>query len=53
MTERVGQQRRLLQIRQETALGLVIGVAHVVAVQHAFAGDGAASSHDLSSSLLE
>jgi hypothetical protein len=43
--EDVGQQRRDLQVGQETAAGLVVGVADVVARQHALAGYLAAARH--------
>ena len=43
--EDVGQQRRVLQVGQEAAAGPVVGVADVVAGQHALAGDLAAAGH--------
>src|SRR5258706_7001645 len=46
MAERIREHGRILQIRQETASRLVVGVADVVTRQYALAGDGAASSHD-------
>ena len=43
--EDIGQQRGILQIGQEAAAGPVVGVADVVAAQHALAGDLAAAGH--------
>ena len=43
--EDVGQQRGLLQVRQEAAAALVVGVADVVARLHALAGELAATRH--------
>jgi hypothetical protein len=44
--EHVGEQRRGLQVGQEAPLRLVVGVAHIVADQHALARDEAPSRHD-------
>src|SRR3546814_2364317 len=46
LAQRIRQQRGVLQIRQEPAAGLVVGVADIVARLHALAGDGTASGHD-------
>ena len=44
--QRVAQERRLMQVRQEAPLGLVVGVAHIVARLDALAGHGAAQRHE-------
>src|SRR6185503_13147532 len=45
MAERIAQDRAALQIRQEPALGLVVGVADVIACLNAFARDHASPRH--------
>ena len=45
--KRVGQQRRDLQVRQETAAGLIVGMADIVAGHYAFTRHGASSGHGL------
>src|SRR3546814_15332544 len=52
LAQRIRQQRGVLQIRQEPAAGLVVGVADIVARLHALAGDGTASGHDRTPSWL-
>ena len=43
----VRQQRHILQIGQECALRLVVGVAHIVADQTALTGEFADARHDI------
>ena len=43
--ERLALQGHLVQVRQEAPVGLDVGVAHVVAGQHALAGQLAATGH--------
>ena len=45
LAERVGQEGRHLQVRHEAPLGLVVGVADVIANQDALAGDIATPGH--------
>lgn len=45
------QQRDILQVRQKYALGLVVGVANIVAHLAAFAGQFANTRHDISRSF--
>ena len=45
--QRVRQQGNILQVRQERALGLVVGVADIVAYQTALAGEFANARHDI------
>src|SRR3546814_13783932 len=47
LAERVRQQRHILQVRQEGALGLVVGVADIVANLAALAGQFADARHRL------
>src|SRR3546814_2706970 len=47
LAERVRQQRHILQVRQEGALGLVVGVADIVANLAALAGQFADARHGL------
>ena len=43
--ERLAVQMLVMQVGQKAAAGLVVGVADVVAGQHALAGDRATSGH--------
>src|SRR5262245_65783219 len=44
--ERFALQRHAAKIRQETALGSALGMAHIVAGEHGFAGELATTGHD-------
>src|SRR5262245_56628632 len=46
LLERFALQRHAAEIRQETALGSALGMAHIVAGEHGFAGELATTGHD-------
>ena len=45
LLQRLAFQRDIAQIRQEPALGPALGMAHIIAGKHGFAGELAATGH--------
>src|SRR3990172_10742077 len=53
LLQRFALQRHIAKIRQETALGPALGMAHIVAGEHGFAGELATTGHGPYSFLFD